>query len=276
VSFSITQANTSTDLTFAGAPQGATLTATVGTSSFGNPPSGSVTFFSGSNNLGSAALVTNNSRFGFTTTATLNATQLANGQYTITANYGGDPNYVASGSGPTPINIQPDFSIQLSTIALPIQSPGGSGSMTISMTDLDGFTGPVTFSCSGLPAEANCAFSPTSLSATGSTTLTVTTVAKTGMLKHDATMPQGALTLAMVGMTIGGVFIVGVPPSRRRRKLLLTVLLGALCAGCGGGGGTENQAPTPNAGTPSGIYVVTLTGSSGSTTHSVEFGLGIF
>jgi hypothetical protein len=277
VTFSIAQANTGTVLTSAGAPQGADLTATIGTSSFGLPPSGTVTFFAGSNNLGSAGVQTLSGSSGPVTFATLSATQLANGQYTITANYSGDTNYIASSSGPAPINIQPDFSIQPSTTALPIQRPGSSGTMTISMTDLDGFTGAVTFSCSGLPAEAKCAFSPASLSATGSTTLTVTTVAKTGMLKRGGTIPQGTLTLAMVGMTIGGVFIVGVPPNRRRRrKLLLTVLLGALCAGCGGGGGTKNQGPPPDAGTPSGIYVVTLTGSSGSTTHSVQFGLGIF
>ena len=277
VSFSITQANTSTTLTSVGAPQGATLTAIIGTSSLGNPPSGSVTFFAGSNNLGSAALVTSNGPFGFATTATLNATQLANGQYAITANYGGDTNYVASGSGPTPITIQPDFSIQPSTTALPIQTPGSSGSMTVSMTDLDGFTGMVTFSCSGLPAEAKCVFAPASLSATGSTSLTITTTPKTGLLKRRVNGPHWSLALAMLGMTVGGFFMVGAPSGRRRRrKLLLTMLLGAVCVSCGGGGGGTNQGPPPNSGTPTGIYIVTLTGSSGSTTHSVQFGLGIF
>ena len=277
VSFSITQASTSTALTSAGAPQGAILTATIGTSSLGNPPSGSVTFLSGSNNLGSAALVASNGPFGFTTTATLNATQLANGQYTITANYSGDTNYVASGSGPIAITIQPDFSIQPSTTALPINTPGGSGSMTVSMTDLDGFTGAVTFSCSGLPAEAKCVFAPASLSTTGSTSLTITTTPKTGLLRRGINGPQWSLAFAMLGMTVGGFFILSAPSGRRRRNLLLTMLLGAVCVSCGGGGGgSNNQGPPPNAGTPKGIYVVTLIGTSGSTTHSVQFGLGIF
>jgi Pro-kumamolisin, activation domain/Bacterial Ig-like domain (group 3) len=278
VSFSITQANTSTGLTSAGAPQGATLTANISTASLGNPPTGSVTFLSGSNNLGSAGVVTSNGLFGFTTTATLNATQLANGQYTITANYAGDTNYVASSSGSTSITIQPDFSIQPSSDAVAVRTPGSSGSMTVSMTDLDGFTGAVTFNCSGLPAEAKCVFSPASLSATGSTSLTVTTTPKTGRLNRGVSGPQWNLVLAMSGMTIGGVFILGVPSGRRgRRKLLLTMLLGALCVSCGGGGGgSNNQGPPPNAGTPQGIYVVTLSGTSGSTTHSVQFGLGIF
>lgn len=275
--FSITQANTSTALTSAGQPQGANLTATIGTSSLGIPPSGSVTFFSGSNNLGSAGVQTITGSSGPVTFATLNATQLANGQYTITANYPGDTNYVASSSGPTAISIQPDFSIQPSTTAVAIQNPGNSGSMTVSMTDLDGFSGAVTFSCSGLPSEAKCLFAPASLAASGSTSLTVTTAPKTGILKHEVTRPQWTLALAMLGMTIGGVVILGVPPGRRRRrKLLLTMLLGALLVGCGGGGGNNNQPPPPDPGTPPGIYVVTLTGSSSSSTHSVQFDLEIF
>ena len=120
----------------AGYPQGANLTATIGTASLGTSARpGPVTFYSGSNNLGSAYLVSNNAPSGPVTFATLNATpQLANGQYTITANYAGDSNYVASSSAPTAVNIQPDFSVQTSTDALGIQTPGGSGSMTVSMT----------------------------------------------------------------------------------------------------------------------------------------------
>jgi len=278
LTFSITQANTSTALTSAGAPQGATLTANILTGSLGNPPTGSVNFFSGSNNLGSAGVATSNGPLGFTTTATLNATQLANGQYTITASYGGDTNYVASTSGPTAITIQPDFSIQASSDALLIQNPGSSGSMTVLMTDLDGFTGTVTFSCLGLPAEAKCSFNPATLSASGSTNLTITTTRKTGMLKRGAVGAEWNLALAMSTMAVGGVFMFGVPRShRRRRKLLFTIALAALCVSCGGGGGgSGNRPPPPDAGTPQGIYLVTLTGSSGSTTHSIQFGVGVF
>ena len=199
-------------------------------------------FFSGSNNLGSAGVATSNGPLGFTTTATLNATQLANGQYTITASYGGDTNYVASTSGPTAITIQPDFSIQASSDALLIQNPGSSGSMTVLMTDLDGFTGTVTFSCLGLPAEAKCSFNPATLSASGSTNLTITTTRKTGMLKRGGVGAEWNLALAMSAMAVGGVFMFGVPRShRRRRKLLFTIALAALCVSCGGGGGVATE-----------------------------------
>lgn len=277
VNFSITKASTGTALTSAGAPQGATLTATINTASLGNPPSGSVTFFSGSNNLGSAGMQTSNGPYGPVAFASLSAPQLANGQYTITANYSGDTNYLTSSSGPTAITIQPDFSVQLSTTAVPIQSPGGSGFITVAMTDLDGFTGTVTFSCSGLPAESQCVFSPTSLSGTGSTNLTITTHAKTGMLKPNLLSHQWSLAFAMFGMMAGGVFVLGVPRGRRRRhNISLAVLLGALTVSCGGGGGANNQGPPPDSGTPQGIYTVTLTATSGTTSHSTQFDLGVF
>jgi hypothetical protein len=276
LSFSISKASTSTGVQSAGAPQGALLTATIGTGSLGFPPTGSVSFFSGATNLGSA-FITSGGSLGAIATASLNATQLTNGQYTITANYTGDTNYTASTSAPTPITIQPDFSVQLSTDALPIQTPGRSGSLTVTMTDLDGFTGNVSFSCSGLPSESKCQFSPASLSSTGSTNLTITTTAKTGALQQLRHKDRWTLALALSGALIPGIFVFGIPVNKRRRNLLLTIVLGILCVSCGGGGGSSMPPPPPpNPGTPQGIYIVTLIASSGSTTHSVYFGLGVF
>lgn len=57
---------------------------------------------------------------------------------------------------------------------------GMSTSTTITLTPNNGFTGTVTFSCSGLPAGATCSFSPTSVSGgSGTTTLTIQTAANT-------------------------------------------------------------------------------------------------
>ena len=57
---------------------------------------------------------------------------------------------------------------------------GTSTTTTVTLTPNNGFTGTVTFSCSGLPAGANCSFSPTTVSGgSGTTTLTIQTAANT-------------------------------------------------------------------------------------------------
>lgn len=284
VNFTVTQANSAAGVTSAGAPQGATLTATVTTNSAGSPPSGMVTFSVNGTSAGTFGVNGVPSGFdpqtgafvGAQATVTFTDSQLANGQSTVTASYSGDTNYVASTSSATTINIQPDFSVQPSANAIGIQSPGGSGSMTITLTDLDGFMGSVSFSCSGLPTGAKCNFSPSSLAATGSTTLSITTTGGSAMLAPAVRTRKWNLAFAMFGLTFGGIFVLRVPRGRRRRNFLLMIVLGAICVGCGGGGSTPPPPPPPAPSTPTGSYMVTINATSGATSHSVQFNLGVF
>jgi hypothetical protein len=214
--------------------------------------------------------------------ATLNATQLTNGQHTITANYNGDTNYTASSSPPTDINLQPDFifGIQGDTV-LVIPTPGATATSTLIMTDLDGYTGAVTFTCSGLPAESSCTFNPSTLSSTDSLTLTVTTTAKTGMLKERAPGQQWPWVLAVLGTPLLGIVLLPLPlPRRSLRRLGITLLLGISFVSCGGGSGTGGGGGGGgNPGTPTGNYTVTITGTGGTgnnaITHTETFLLGI-
>lgn len=71
-----------------------------------------------------------------------------------------------------------------------------------------------------------------------------------------------------------GVVLVGAVAGRRRRKsffLLLGILaLATLLGSCGGGGGTT---VVHNPGTPPGSYTVTVSATSGSTTHQTNITL---
>jgi hypothetical protein len=67
-------------------------------------------------------------------------------------------------------------------------SPGGAASYNLAITPVNGFTGQVTFSVSGLPGGATAAFSPNP--ATGSSMLSVTTTTAT---------PSGSSTLTITG-----------------------------------------------------------------------------
>jgi hypothetical protein len=53
-------------------------------------------------------------------------------------------------------------------------TPTIPGRDVITVTPVNGFTGTVSFTVSGLPSDVNAAFSPTSLTTRGSTTLTLT------------------------------------------------------------------------------------------------------
>jgi Chitobiase/beta-hexosaminidase C-terminal domain/Beta-propeller repeat/NHL repeat len=132
----------------------------------------------------------------------------------------------------------PSFTISASTSSLTIE-PGQSGTVTISVTPQNGFTGATTFSCTGLPAGATCTFAPPSVTQSGgvaTTTLTVSASSTASLSGGHSRLPfSGKLpgaTLALALCCIGW-------RKRRSAKLLLlalaTVSLGsALLTGCGG------------------------------------------
>jgi len=102
MSFAITKGGTSVTLTAAPATAavGASvaLTATVNTSSFGNPPTGKVTFTAGGKKLGTVSVTgSSDPNSGLASaTATLATTSLPKGADAITATYSGDQNYTGA------------------------------------------------------------------------------------------------------------------------------------------------------------------------------------
>ena len=87
------------------------------------------------------------------------------------------PNFQVSGSGfsPTPV------------------TAGNPATSTITITPLNGFTGTVTLSCSGVPTGASCSFSPTSITGgAGNSTLTVNT---------SSTLAGGSYPMTVTGMS---------------------------------------------------------------------------
>jgi hypothetical protein len=73
---------------------------------------------------------------------------------------------------------------------------GASVPYTATITPTNGFTGTVTFSASGLPTGATATFNPTSVTTSGSTTMTVATTSSTppGGYTVTVTATSGALT----------------------------------------------------------------------------------
>ncbi len=88
----------------------------------------------------------------------------------------------------------PDFSISATPASLTI-ARGTLGSYTVTITALNGFTGTVTPSVSGLPSGTQARFSPTTVTGSGSSTLTVgpSSTAATGTFTLTITGTSGTL-----------------------------------------------------------------------------------
>jgi hypothetical protein len=217
------------------------------------------------------------------TTSTLNP-----GPAEVDAIYLGDSNYEISNTSFIETVIPgPDFSVVANPQTINITSPGSTGSTLLTFGGVNGFTGAINLSaasCSGLPAQSSCSFSPSLIqmsgtTTTGTTTLTISTMAASNVTPHFVQPPRGiGLLLVTVGMVIVWFFVVGAfPTTRRWNTALVLVALAALLtiASCGGGGGGGGGTPV-NPGTPVGVdpnVVVSIT--SGGVSHSVPLTVNV-
>jgi hypothetical protein len=244
--------------------QSVTLTALVSTASVGFAPTGAVQFLNSNVPISGTVTYTavNGSSSGYASlTATL-TTSFTSTAY-ITANYVADLNYSASTSSSVTVTITsgaPDFSVVASPTLFSISSPGASGTTTISITPLNGFTGSVSLSCS-VPSTmtgGTCLLASASITPSQTTTLTVNTTASSTVIG----LFNRPLWLAPLGGTVfAAFFLLLIPTKRRRLKLafgsLFLVLLAAAVVACGGGSST----PPPITGTSPGTYSVTVAGT---------------
>ncbi|HKF22129.1 MAG TPA: Ig-like domain repeat protein [Candidatus Angelobacter sp.] len=250
-------------------PNPITFTATVNTGASAIPPTGTVAFIENSVTLGTGTVAAGSASSSFT---------LAGGQHSITAQYSGDNNYLSSTSSAVTVTVAngpgADYGINFPNNSQTVKA-GQFASYTVNVTTTNGFGGTINFACpSGLPSLTNCSFNPPQVSVSGnsgSTMLSISTTAGT------AAPPAGNLSSRLFtsgGFLALGVVLVGAVAGRRRRKsffLLLGILaLATLLGSCGGGGGTT---VVHNPGTPPGSYTVTVSATSGSTTHQTNITL---
>ena len=177
---------------------------------------------------------------------------------------------------------------------------GGSTTYTVTVTPSGGFTGTVTFSASGLPTGAAGSFNPTSVTTSGSSTLAVTTATTTtpGTYPFTVTGTTSALshtasaTLVVNSASAGNFSLSANPTSRSIKQgttttytvnITRTSFTGGVTFSVSGlpAGTTATFSPNPGTGpsstltvvsagrtTPTGTYVLTITGVSGSLTRT--------
>jgi hypothetical protein len=189
--------------------------------------------------------------------------------------------------GPTvtqPVANVVDFSIAASTPS-PIHAVD-TATITVTFCPTDtilGYSGTITPSQTTSPSMVTLTtptFNPTTVilsgSACGTTALSIATVARpvtTGSLLrrgsfYAAWLPIGGLSLVALGIGAG----------RKRRRWLagavLCLIAGAILlqSGCG----SSSSSPTPGGGTSAGTYIITITGSAGTTaSHNTQVTLTV-
>jgi hypothetical protein len=224
---------------------------------------------------------------------------LAGGDHSLYAVYTGDSAHLGSSSEETPVHAvsgsTPDFSISVAPATVSLKQ-GQSGSATVSVTPVNAasLTAPmfVTISCSGLPDQSACTFTPENLeipvgaTAAINSSLVLSTQA-TSLAKAEPTVTREAHPIALAVLLPGALVLAGIAfGARRRRFLSRFVLLGLVAfvsvlgtAACAPLYNYLNHGPPYNLPTPAGNYNVTISAQSSNgvtaTTHTTTIALTV-
>jgi hypothetical protein len=236
----------------------------------GLPATGAVALMDNGRSLAGAALDKQGN-------ATLHL-DLPAGEHDFTATYAGDAAHGTSVSRSVHAHAQavttPDFQISVAKPALTLPL-GTSGTIAVSVTpeNAAALTTPlfVTLSCSGLPDESQCTFTPENIEIlpTSAGPINSSMVIVTELGEGSIARP-GDNRLVLAVLFPGAFALGGLACAFRRRPRLQRLLLLALLAlvtslgttACNPQYNFRNHGPPPNQATPAGTYNVAVTAQS--------------
>jgi hypothetical protein len=201
---------------------------------------------------------------------------LAPGDHHLTARYAGDETHLASVSQVSAVaaatGTTPGFSVSVAPGSVSLQQ-GQSTSVIASVTPINAssLTAPmfVTLSCTGLPDQATCTFTPQNIQILPNATTAVTSsmVIATALGRQSRVAPvhlAHSNTVAWCVLLPGALGLAGLAFSARRRVWLSRIsILGFLAVvtvlgttGCNPLYDYEHHGPSPNLPTPAGSYTL--------------------
>ncbi len=263
--------------------QSASVTIAVAGATNGPTPTGTITL-SGGGYTSSATSLSSGSA-----SITIPANALAAGTDTLTATYSGDANYLsASGTASIAVTQAPNPSFTISAGNLSVKAGAtSSNSTTITIAPTDGFTGSVMLTAQitsgpigagvSYPILALGAGNPVSITGTSSGTITLTIFTNPVISAQAKPSVRPGGRFAAGWLTLAGVFPFCILVRRSRiRSFFLCLVCVAVLAGCisgCGGGGPSTFAD--QGGTPTGSYIVTITGTSNTADATGAFTLTV-
>jgi hypothetical protein len=250
-----------------------TLTAHVSADLAGSP-SGVVNFRSGETDLGSA-LVDGDGN------ASLQTDILSAGSHEVVAIYQGQASYLTSTSNlehvQANVSTVAGFTVAASPTALST-AVGGFVSSVVTVTPVNGFSAYVSLSCTGLPINTTCNFTPVNVPANCTTSASgaQTCTPGTSVMQIQTQTPSPLIAArnsddarmrryVFVFPALFGLAGLGACRRRAWRNLLLGILAFAGALGmtaCSQRYNYLNHGPPGNPGTPAGNYIITVQASS--------------
>jgi uncharacterized protein (TIGR03118 family) len=161
----------------------------------------------------------------------------------------------------------------VSTLSVTANQPGTA---TLSLGSQNGFSGTVALTCSGLPTDTTCTFSPSTvtLSSSGTNNVTVS-IAETTSTTSPNPYETGRVSAGRSGLTLaflGPIGILAFAGFRKRsawlRISLMLAVFSCFAVGAIGCGGSMKSAATTSTGMPTTVQV-TINATAGSITQSV-------
>ncbi|KAA6457203.1 Ig-like domain repeat protein [Acidobacteria bacterium AB60] len=258
----------------------------------GTPGSGNVTIEDAGKPVAGAVLTPDG-------TAKLNV-DLPPGAHDLRAVYAGDLAHSASASDPSPVRAlagsTPDFSVAVNPASMSLAA-GQTGTATATVTPLNAaaLTAPmfVTLSCSGMPDQSSCAFTPENVEILPNATapivssMVVTTEAPGTRGTAISPARSGSRPVSWAVLIPGALALAGLGFAARRRRWLsrlsLLAILGFVTVlgttACSPRYNYFNHGPPYNLPTPAGSYTVTIAAQSSNgvtaNTHTITFALTV-
>jgi hypothetical protein len=238
------------------------LVATVLNSATGVPPTGTVTFMSGTTQLGSATLDASG-------VATLTPNLTGGVNYNIIATYSGDADHSPSSSPAIPVSGTPtQFTLAVSPSSVSMAT-SQNATVTVNLNSNGAFTDSIGLGCASLPAGVFCHFSNPSMKLTpggsASVQLTIDTNNPLGGGSSAMNRPAGASKVSLASLFLPLSALFGFVFWRLRKRsagmfTTVTVLVlsaaALLVTGC--------SSYSVNTATP-GNYVIQVTGTGATT-----------